>query len=404
MSVFGANPQENETFRRYVEPVTGNLTRWESFMLATQELEDEQNDIHTPTVEGLDGPLLEYTSVGMLELGEIIHTGHESVIYKTINRPELLVKYQVNCDEIRDGAKPIHPLVYDYWMMREASMFEIAPEPIFLSPAALLVDVYGPVVNRKFPFTMSSADFLECLANEGSVRYMVMRKSEGASLHDYRKQFRHHVVPIANASEITIRIIQALEQLHEDAGIVHGDIHVGNILIEQVDNSTDIRVVLIDFGRARRVDRSLTNDRVNPVGKWMHQLCSPWQIDGREWARRDDIYKTIHLFSTIINPGEYSVREEIFLLLCSPDVAVGVKRDAYMFVMAPPVMIDEKLYGSKFHPIMYATRNRPERMVPLSNELDEIQHKVTAQLDDINADIPYRELVDHFRSVINLVS
>ena len=400
------DPVEEEPIRRYIEPITVNLTQWESFIVAAQEVEDEENDIHAPAIEDIDGPLLEYTTVGMLELGEIIHTGHESVIFEVINRPEFLVKYQVNCDELSDGTgKPIHPLVYDYWMMREASMIGLAPEPIFLSPAALLVDVYGIVTNRKFPFTMSSGDFLECLANEGAVRYMVMERSAGENLHRYKRRYPYRVVPMLNASEITIKVIQALEQLHEDAGIFHGDIHSGNILIEQgsdgeVDN---FKIQLIDFGRARRVDPNMTNDRIFEVGKWFHQLCSPWQIDGRAWSRRDDIYKTIHVFATLINPPEYDVREAAFLQMNDPRTAVGIKRDANIFVMAPPVMVEDKYFSSRFHPLLFATRKIPARMIQVSKHLEEIQNCITEQLDDINGVIPYGKIVANLRAVIDLV-
>jgi hypothetical protein len=395
--------REYVPIHRYVEPVSVNLTDWETQMLTAQQLEDEENDMYTPRMEVPDASLEEYTRVGMLELGEIIHAGYESVIFATSNRPELLVKYQANCDELADGKKPIHPLVYDYWMMREAFMLGLAPEPIFLSPAALLIDILSTMSDQKLLFKMDSGDFIECVADEGAVRYMVMRKSEGVNLFAYRSHFLGRILPMGHAAQITIRVIQAIEMLHEDAGIVHGDIHSGNILIVQ-DGATDsYSVLLIDFGRARRVDRNLTNDRVNPIGKWFHQLCSPWQIDGRAWGRRDDIHKAVHSFATVINPMEYATRENALLQMSGLQTAIRYKRNACMFVMAPSVTIDGEPYASKFHPVLAATRHNPDRMHNVTNALYSIQAKVTAYLDDINADIAYGEIAQHFRNIIDLV-
>jgi len=388
---------------RYIEPVSVNLTDWETQMLTVQQLEDEENDIHTPRIDLVEAPFDEYTPLGMLQLGDIIHAGHESVIFETLNRPELLVKYQANCDGIEDGRKSIHPLVYDYWLMREAFMLGLAPEPIFLSPAVRLLDVFGMKTNRKFRFNMNAADFVQCLEDEGAVRYMVMRRSEGENLYAYRYHFLRQVLPMGHAAQITLRVIQAIERLHEDAGIVHGDIHAGNILIVEDETTGSLSVLLIDFGRARRVDRNLTNDRVNPIGKWFHPLCSPWQIDGRAWGRRDDVYKAVHSFATVINPMEYATRENALLQMSGPQSAIRYKRNACMFVMAPAVIVDGELYASKFHPVLAATRRQPDRKVNVTNALYSIQANVTADLDDINADIAYGEIAQHFRNIIDLV-
>ena len=394
---------------RYIEPRPLHLEDWETEMISEQEREDAENDHHTPSVDDKDSqPVpIENTPIGRLELGEVIHRGHASAIFASANRPDMLIKYQANCDEISTGNLVIHPLIYDYWMMREASTINIAPEPIFLSPAALLVDIYGSDVNRKLLFEMRTSQWLNCLARDGTVRYMILRRVEnGVSLHNFRSHWFRSIMPMTFAAHVIIRVLHALEKMHKMLKIIHGDIHSGNIMIRR-NNSTDVNdfsVVLIDFGRARIDPGNLTNDRIHPIGKWFHNLCSPWQIDGRHCGRRDDIYKTVHMYGCLINPFEYCAREELFLQAHGPESAVDIKKGAFLFVMPPPAACGREMFVSSFNPILHATRRIPGQYNLLVDQLCAILKNVTVVLDDINAPIPYGALVESFRAIQDILS
>lgn len=91
-----------------------------------------------------------------------------------------------------------------------------------------------------------------------------------------------------------------LRQLHTEAKIVHGDIHVENVFIEIIQETRFV-LKFIDFGRAGRVvspwpDRlRLTNSNMR------HYMYTQWMIDGHYWAPRDDVMKTIQMLAQLMN-------------------------------------------------------------------------------------------------------
>ena len=305
------------TFHRYIEiydtDFFANLTESDREILLAQLEADSENDIYAPTVDDIQKVHPhELTPFGDFILDEnYFHVGDQSVLFDIVGRPDLLIKYQTNCEEVDSFDSLLHPLIPDYWYMRESFMLGLSPEPLFLSPPALFENLYGFANDRKYIFKMGNVNAVDCAMNKGVVRYMIMRKLRGMSLHQYRQRFPHSIIPMDIAAQITRTVIHGLERLHNEARIVHGDIHSGNILLEQSSIVGQLRLQFVDFGRAFRDKRNLTNDRVTGIGQWNHWLCSPWQLDGRVWGRRDDVYKAIHIFAMLINPLEYAARENL---------------------------------------------------------------------------------------------
>ena len=362
-------------------------------ILANQTAADQRNDLYTPLEDYPEDRLEELTPFGILKLGEPLYKGYESVVYTVENRPDLIIKYQAMCHDL--GKPMLHPLVTDFWYSKKANQLGIAPEPLFLSPPAQLCDVLSRERNKKFPFTIPEKNLNSCLEQGGIVRYMILRRSEGLNLHQFRRRhFPNGIVPMKTAASILILIIRALSVLHDSGKIVHGDIHLGNILMDPVaPGSSQYRVLLIDFGRAMMDDRSLTNDRVNKPGEWNHQLCSPWQVDGRAWSRRDDVYKAVHGFAALINPTQFYIREHWMLKRMRIRDQVQMKKERFMFFMAHPVVENEIRYDSDFDPILNTASGDFTRLIQIEDELRQIQSLVTFALDDINASISYDELV-----------
>ncbi len=98
-----------------------------------------------------------------------------------------------------------------------------------------------------------------------------------------------------------------LQVLHEDMKIVHGDIHTSNVMI--VKSSSSIRLYLVDFGRAFRLRTDLSEISKVQRCEWNQIMNTQWQIDGYEWAARDDLNKAIQLFAHLMNPREYHFLE-----------------------------------------------------------------------------------------------
>jgi hypothetical protein len=101
-----------------------------------------------------------------------------------------------------------------------------------------------------------------------------------------------------------VKIIQVIRTLHESAGVVHGDIHSGNVCMR--DSGTASEVVLIDYGRAFFIADHFTGDElVRTPGSWNHALFTPWEIEGLFPGRRDDIFRAMILISTLMNGPDF---------------------------------------------------------------------------------------------------
>ena len=403
------SPLAERVVFRYVEHFSqaflSELTDWELEILETQSVLDGFNDDYIPLQTEDEGELIEMSPLGIIDLAEIMYRGYESVVYsaRTIRNStnDLVVKYQAMCSDL--GKAMLHPLVTDYWFLNEAFELGIAPQPLFLSPPILLGDMMEKS-GRKIPFRMTPSELDDCIEDGGVVRFLVMQKSRGVSLAEYRQRFTDGILPIHVASDIMLSIIHVLRHLHEAGLIVHGDIHLGNIMIEQDANGKYL-VSLIDFGRAMRDYRNLSNDRIDMQGYWSHQLCSPWQMDGRAWARRDDVYKAVAMFGAMINPYEYYVREAEFLKSGGIAKAIRIKRNAFFFVLPPPVITPDQVFNSQYDSIAVALGGKrdDQRVNSLVKELRNIQKLVTVDLDDINSPIDYMKIYESFRWVKALV-
>ena len=399
------DPRDSETvseedqpvIQRYIESYSpeflGNLTVSDREILDAQIAADAVNDMYAPEDEdpSSNEPVDELTPFGVLTLGKRIHAGAQSVLYETIERPDLIIKYQTNCDELDEYV--LHPLLLDYWYMLESFRVRLSPEPLFLSPPSLFTR--NPRRPRKYRFRMDADEAEFCEEQNGVVRYMIMRKSEGVTLSHFRNRFGDMIVPVAIAAEITIAIVRSLQKLHERTQIVHGDIHPGNILLENTIVPGMIRIQFIDFGRAFRDSRTLSNERVFPIGHWNHFLCSPWQIDGRAWARRDDVYRAIHGFATIINPVEYWTREDAILRFITPHQIIDRKMNRFMFLMTQPRTFDV---------IINSSFGNTTRRALLTTELVTLQKNVTEGFTDINAPIAYGAITHQLNRVKAIVN
>jgi len=92
---------------------------------------------------------------------------------------------------------------------------------------------------------MNVIEAAECALNNGVIRCMIMRKSRGISLHRFRQRFSNWVVPMDIAAEITKSVIHGLERLHHEVRLVHGDIHSGNILLEESAMTGQLRILFM---------------------------------------------------------------------------------------------------------------------------------------------------------------
>ena len=128
------------------------------------------------------------------------------------------------------------------------------------------------------------------IARECALRTLTM---EYAGESNLIKQF--DAVPGAFSPEVVlqigIRLITLIEGVHS-TGLVHGDIHGGNIVGTDPESLN-----LIDFGRARPFVDGITGDHV-PLTKltdelvtWNPVFLSINELDGWTVSRRDDLFR-----------------------------------------------------------------------------------------------------------------
>ena len=103
-------------------------------------------------------------------------------------------------------------------------------------------------------------------------------------------------------AQVIQRIITMVWRLHA-AGVVHGDIHLGNFVYSDKDSAIAESVRMIDFDRAFfYIDESGAHipDTTQIVSDSITiALLSPWEIEGGTKSRRDDLFRiaemAIHL-------------------------------------------------------------------------------------------------------------
>ena len=104
---------------------------------------------------------------------------------------------------------------------------------------------------------------------------------------------------------IATEILSLLQQLHRVGKVVHGDIHINNIMIEGLDNRNGtISLKFIDYGRSFS-NMYRNNQTVRRFG-WAHdRQFSSWELEGYDPAPRDDVERAVQVVAQIMMPWSY---------------------------------------------------------------------------------------------------
>ena len=128
---------------------------------------------------------------------------------------------------------------------------------------------------------------------------MVMDKV-GASIYMMSQRYPQRIVPVDTVLRLGKRLIEMLRQLHDEAGVIHGDIHAGNVCFDR--NEQELK--LIDFGRANLIEEG-GEEFVREPFTWTDPLLTHWNIAGYRETRRDDVMKALMLMATLTNGSKY---------------------------------------------------------------------------------------------------
>jgi hypothetical protein len=276
--------------------------------------------------------------LGRLTLDYSIATERYSRVFAVKEDPNIVIKYQTNCDLLRQS---VHPLIVDYVFSNIAadafSEFEEVSRPVmkptYLSPPSL----FPVTATRKTTFAMTVSEWEKCKNHHATVRFVVLPRAMQCLNKLRMAEVTTHLHSLLSAGALLVRTIA---NLHNVAGIIHGDIHAGNICF-----LTTGQVVLIDFGKAGFVEEE-EHEPSRPALKYVHPAQSPWQMAGFRSARRDDIFKALFTLADTVHRGklfEHAISlfsrknflelkkfkaEEFFFITASRDPIADAAREA----------------------------------------------------------------------------
>ena len=285
----------------YSESFFAKLDYDASFRMRNLKRLDAEYDAFTPQTGATANHSAEITIYGNITFSSILTVSDSSIIFTIAEHPHALIKYQMDCPE--NISTHIHPLLRDAWYGYEAHRTELAPEVFFVSPPALPC----PHKSGKCGFDMAQKRYDQCASTGGVVRYMIMARGHGINLFDLRKSKhanRMGALNLQSAFVIGARLMHKLSILHTESMIIHGDIHPGNILVQEVGARTAYGLRFVDFGSAQRINigEKLPETPIYPSSRWFHRACTQWQIRGYAWSRRDDIMKALYTIFQLMHP------------------------------------------------------------------------------------------------------
>ena len=273
-----------------------------------------------PSLSGRRWRSMDVCPLGVLRLGDRIAATISANIYEAdlvdakTNEPvrHVIVKHMNDCRNRQDrGWRGRHPLVTDATFLSALASTGVVPELIYLS-AGTVIPEYG-VLPKWVRTKVITRQRGKCVRLGTETRFFVQEKV-GVELGVYLRhinQTSSWPVMARRAVTLAIRVIQMLQTIHE-LGVVHGDIHGGNILFRKPSDGpenvamNDTDLVFIDFEFAvffpEEIGTGVTRYRLNRLSR---KLLSHWHLDGFRIGRRDDVFRALEWLANVLSQGVY---------------------------------------------------------------------------------------------------
>lgn len=235
----------------------------------------------------------------------------------------LVIKYQA---DPATRTLPLHSLMVDAWILYHLRDEGVTPRVYFLSPQfptprvrptastklhflkSFSQDLWEERFFRKRIVPASTSDMSVNRPFFSTVRFSVMERV-GDSIHKVVSNALNGRIPLSHALKMGASMITSLKKIH-NRGIVHGDIHAGNICVETL--KSDTKMIFIDFGRAFFDDANLKHMQGRAPFSVNEVLYSHWDIEGWMPGKRDDLFKVFLVMSAMINGhGIYDYLKEL---------------------------------------------------------------------------------------------
>lgn len=240
--------------------------------------------------------------LGVLALNTSVISATDTAVVFSVNHQPSVLKYQSDCPQ---DNLDVHPVLLDWWFLQHLEHLGITPKAYYVSPPSSMDGMACRSESRKLSLVrMSESDWLWCTQTNvaTTVRFLIMEKV-GDSLHGTMAMSLNQRIDLIQVVQLGISSIEAIRRLHEGGGVVHGDIHAGNICLHPTRQH---EVVLIDFGKAFFVDEGIANDSIREPFSWVHALFSPWDILGKRPGKRDDVFKVLLTMALVLNGPKFT--------------------------------------------------------------------------------------------------
>jgi serine/threonine protein kinase len=229
---------------------------------------------------------VELPEVGVqrLHIGDLVHRTTQATLFHVKDHEDKLIRYEVNCVE-----NSAYSLSRHYWFLNTLRSLSVAPIPLYLSPSTALPLAVSP----KTDFLMDQRIREMCFRRRAPVRFMVM-SAEGYSLDAWIDGQSSRRIEFEWALRTLRQLIKILEVIHT-RGIVHGDIHAGNVVAKKLSQG----IKLIDFERAKLKSEIVATPRREPLS-YFHVTHSPFELMGFHSSMRDDVFRAVLLGAHMI--------------------------------------------------------------------------------------------------------
>jgi serine/threonine protein kinase len=192
-------------------------------------------------------------------------------------------------------------------------------------------------------------------------------------------------VPFALSLAVGYAMIKHLKILHRRSRIVHGDIHLDNIMLESINwTNGSVYLQLIDFGRAFPIIPRPAA-RVRETGWSTHFLFSQWEIDGFAAAARDDIARAVQGIAQLMHPWSY--------MLLQNRISGGTVRESLEHKKKTPWFISPEVPDVELYDVIGSLNITMEYKDSIKTELEKVHDFVRGMDHDVNCVPPYGEIM-----------
>jgi hypothetical protein len=321
-------------------------------------------------------------SVGVVLLDRRISSTRTSAVFTAMGNPNWVLKYQTDCDK----GTPIHPILRDYYFLQKLGDTSLVPKVYYISPPTPMIETVTP----KTSFAMTRAERTECVSKKNrAVRFMIMEH-----IHEdmYALMKRKGAPNLKAALQIMGNLVRGLWEMHS-RGIVHGDIHPGNIgFVLNKDSKEEGRLVFFDFGSAFHIEEKVGKpDKDGESMSYIHCLYSHWNLEGFRFGFRDDVFKAMMVGAFLMNgPGwmDYCVALEK-----KPIEMLEFKRDSFLFEYPKGPKLAAKIPGF---------RSNSKKFKALKQLLTNVL-ALAREPHDVNDHPNYAEICTHIDAAIALL-